>query len=100
MQDTLIIDIILSMKNEKINFRIRQLSWFKRRSPTKEPEPVAVNIPDFEKTENHMCDVFTTFDDGVERKLMGRVTHNSIRDTWSVNAIANGGYAVFAELVE
>ena len=76
------------------------MSWFKRRSPTKEPEPVSVRIPDFQKVENHHCDVFTLYDDGVERLLSGRVLKNPVTGVWAVNGIANGGYVVFAQIIE
>lgn len=34
------------------------------------------------------------YSDEVERKLKGRVIFNEIKKTWSVSAIANGGWMV------
>lgn len=82
-----------------MEFKIRKLDWYKRRSPVKEPEALSVKIPDFKKEENHPCDVFTLYDDGIERRLLGRVVRNSVTGVWAVNGLANGGFVVFAQLI-
>ena len=81
-------------------FIINNLDWFKRRKPTKEPKPTSVIVPDFKKELNYKCDVITQYDDGVERILFGRVLFNEIKEEWSVNGIANGGFVVSATLKE
>lgn len=77
-------------------FQIQQLNWHKRRAATKQPEPVAVEIPDFQKTVNHMCQVQVQFDDGTTAILTGRIGQNPISGTWTVSAINGQGQSVAA----
>lgn len=77
-----------------VNFEIQHLNWHKRRAPTTEPQPTSIRCDNFKKEENHFCEVYVQYDDGVERKLLGRVIHNQIKGHWAINAIANGGFNV------
>lgn len=83
-----------------MEFKIENLDWYKRRKPTKEPVPISADVQNFEKVEYHQCDVFVEYDDGVTRKLIGRVLYNDIKETWAINALANGGFAVKLRLIE
>ncbi|RUO26989.1 hypothetical protein CWE09_09940 [Aliidiomarina minuta] len=83
-----------------MHFEIQQLSWHKRRRPGKEPQPVAIDVPDFKKEADHMCQVSVTFDNGEVLSMHGRVSQNQIKKTWSVNAINSSGQSVFARLIE
>jgi hypothetical protein len=80
-------------------FKINNLNWQKRRSPTKEPKPISIEVPDFKKELNFKCNVITQYDDGIERVLFGRVLYNEIKKEWSINGIANGGFVVSATII-
>ncbi|RUO81427.1 hypothetical protein CWI84_01320 [Idiomarina tyrosinivorans] len=77
-------------------FTIQQLSWHKRRKATVEPQPVAIEVPDFKKQVNHLCDITVQFDNGERLVLTGRVTQHPITGVWSVNGINGSGQAVSA----
>lgn len=83
-----------------MDFEIRQLNWHKRRKPGKDIQPVSVEIPDFRKEVNYMCDVQVIFDNGDTMVMKGRVLQNPVTGAWSVNAINTSGQSVFARLVE
>lgn len=77
-----------------MKLEINQTNWVKRRRPTAVPQPVSVTIPDLVLERDASCEVFVLYSDEVERKLKGRVIFNEIKKTWSVSAIANGGWMV------
>lgn len=81
-------------------FEIRQLSWHKRRRATEAPQPLKVEVPDFQKIPNHFCDINVTFDNGEVLVLHGRVSQNQVNHSWSVNGINGSGQSVFAKWVE
>lgn len=53
---------------------IRQLSWYKRREPTKEIYPVSVEVDDLQLIDNHSCKMHVLYDDGNTYELSGRVS--------------------------
>lgn len=81
-------------------FEIRQLSWHKRRRATEAPQPISVEVPDFQKIPNHFCDISVTFDNGEVIMLQGRVSQNPVNHSWSVNGINSSGQSVFAKWLE
>lgn len=83
-----------------MTFEIRQLNWHKRRRPGEEPKPVAVEVPDFKKVANHMCQISVTFDNGEILEMTGRVLQNPVTGDWSVSGINTSGQSVFAKYVE
>lgn len=81
-------------------FEIRQLSWHKRRRATQTPQPIRVEVPDFQKVPHHFCDISVTFDNGDVVTLQGRVSQNPVNESWSVNGINSSGQSVFAKWVD
>lgn len=75
-------------------FIIQQLSWYKRRKPGAEPQPIEVRIPDFKCEANHFCAVEVMFDNGEHATLSGRVTQNPVTGAWMVNGINASGHSV------
>ena len=84
----------------KVEYRIRQLSWFKRRIPTKEPVPTHVEISDIELVENSYCNMVVTYDDGNVYEFEGRVNHNEIKDTWTVHGFDSKGHQCFVDIID
>ena len=82
-----------------MKFIIEPTNWVKRRKPKVEPLPIDVSIPDLELIRDAKCSVFVTYSDQVTRELTGRVILNEIKQTWSVSAIANGGWMVSVAVI-
>ena len=61
------------MYSERMKLKIRKLSWYKRREPTKELEPVSVEVDDLQLIDNHTCKMSVLYDDGNTYELAGRV---------------------------
>ena len=80
------------------NFKIRHVSWQKRRPADAVPTPESATVHDFKLLEEHSCRVSVAYSDGVTRELTGRVLKNSIKGTWAVNAFANGGWTVILDV--
>ena len=77
------------------------MSWYKRRTPTKELTPVEViEITDLQLVRNHSTDMYVKCDDGETYKLSGRVHHNDIKDTWTVQGLNPHGLSVVVDLEE
>jgi len=83
-----------------MKYNIRQLSWFKRREPTQDPQPVKVEIKNIELIVNSYCDMTVEFDDGNTYEFDGRVQHNEIKDTWTVHGFNHHGQQCFVDIVE
>lgn len=84
-----------------MKYTIREMSWFKRRTPTKELKAVEViSIDDLKLTRNHATDMVVRCDDGELYELSGRVHHNEIKDTWTVQGLNNTGLSVVVDLEE
>jgi hypothetical protein len=81
-------------------FVIQQLSWYKRRKPGDQPQPVSIEVPDFKPEANHFCAVHVQFDNGDHVSLSGRVTQNPISGAWMVNGINMHGQSVSAMWVD
>lgn len=76
------------------------MSWFKRRTPKPEPKAIDVTITGFEKIRNHACEMTATYDDGNSYPLSGRVHHNEIKDTWTVQGLDAKGHSVLVDITE
>ena len=84
-----------------MEYKIRQLDWFKRREPTKIPQPVKVEIENIEYEKNTYCDMTVEIDDGVVCEFNGRVQHNDIKDIWTVHGFSSdSGRQCFVEIVQ
>lgn len=71
----------------KYKFEIIQKSWSKRRTPTKEPIPTKVDIPDLVLKEQHFCNMHVTYDDYSERTFYSRVILNPLTKQWTVDGM-------------
>lgn len=76
------------------------MSWFKRRSPTPEPRPIDVEIENIELVNNSYCDMKVTYDDGNVYEFNGRVSHNDIKDTWTIHGFDANGHQCFVDIIE
>ena len=84
-----------------MEYKIRQLDWFKRREPTKIPQPVKVEIDNIELVKNTYCNMTVEYDDGEVFVFDGRVQHNEIKDVWTVHGFSSGsGRQCFVDVVE
>lgn len=81
-----------------MKLKIRKLSWYKRRKPTVEIQPVAVNVADLQLVDNHRCDMWVLYDDGVVYALSGRVNVNDITGRWTVHGINPYGLATMVDI--
>jgi len=91
-----------------MKYIIREMSWFKRRAPTKDPVPVEVlEIEDLQLIHNHPTNLLVKFRfyhrDGTEtyetHALSGRVHQNPIKkERWTVNGLNPHGLSVLVEL--
>ena len=84
-----------------MKYVIREMSWYKRRTPTKELLPVEIlNISPYELIRNHPCDMEVLCDDGKSYMLSARVHHNTIKDTWTIQGLNPTGLSVVVDLEE
>jgi hypothetical protein len=91
-----------------MKYTIREMSWFKRRAPTKDPIPVEVlDVEDLQLIHNHPTELLVTFRffhrDGTEtledHQLSGRVHQNAIKkERWTINGLNPHGLSVVVEL--
>lgn len=81
-----------------MKFKIREMSWFKRRIPTPEPKPISVQILDIKLIENHRCDMIVTYDDGNTFTLSGRVNQNQIKKIWAIHGIDHQGHQCMVDI--
>lgn len=83
-----------------MKYEIREMSWYKRRTPTPEPKAISVEIDNVQLVQNHECKMVATYDNGEIHHLGARVHHNDIKDTWSVQGIDAHGHSVVVDLSE
>lgn len=84
-----------------MKYTIREMSWFKRRAPTKELKAIEIiTIADLQLIRNHATDMTVRCDDGELYELSGRVHHNTIKDTWTVQGLNSTGLSVVVDLEE
>ncbi len=83
-----------------MKFTIREMSWYKRRTPTPEPKAISVEIDDVQFIRNHECKMIATYDDGEIYHLGARVHHNDIKDTWTVQGLDAKGHSVVVDITE
>lgn len=83
-----------------MKYTIREMSWFKRRTPTPEPKAVSAQVTNFLKENNHQCEMVAQYDDGNEYDLSARVHHNTIKDTWTVQGLDAKGHSVVLDIIE
>lgn len=72
-----------------IVFDIIPMDWHKRR-PASQPSriPVKVDIPDFEFTHYHFCNMIVTYDDCTVTTIIGRVLYNDRQNSWAVDGMS------------
>jgi hypothetical protein len=76
-----------------MEYKIRELSWFKRREPTPMPQPVRVECYDMELVHNSYCKMAVRYDDEKNFMFDGHVCLNEIHNmsgtvqnqTWTVH---------------
>ena len=84
-----------------MKYEIREMSWFKRRTPTKEIKVTEViEITDLQLIRNHACEMEVLCDDGKSYMLGARVHHNKIKDTWTIQGLNPHGLSVVVDLIE
>lgn len=76
---------------------IRQLSWYKRREPTKEIQPVSVEVDDLQLIDNHSCKMHVLYDDGNTYELSGRVNVNHV-GKWTVHGLNPHGLSCLVDI--
>ena len=83
-----------------MEYSIRQLSWFKRREPTQDPQPVKVEIDNIELVVNSYCDMTVEYDDGEVFEFDGRVQYNDVKDVWTVHGFSSdSGRQCFVDVI-
>lgn len=84
-----------------MEYKIRHLSWYKRRLPTQDPQPVKVEIDNIELEKNTYCDMTVEYDDGETFEFNGRVQYNEIKETWTVHGFSSAsGRQCFVDIIE
>lgn len=80
-----------------MKLEIRKLSWYKRREPTKEIQPVSVEVDDLQLIDNHSCKMSVLYDDGNTYELSGRVNVNHV-GKWTVQGINPHGLSCLVDI--
>ena len=75
------------MKNPTYRFEIIPKSWTKRRTAKPVPQPISVEIPDFELKEQYFCNMNVLFENGSKQALYARVLCNYITNQWTVDGM-------------
>jgi hypothetical protein len=83
-----------------MKLEIRTLSWYKRREPTKEIQPIEVEIEDLQLISNHYSNMRVLYDDGNWYDLTGRVTQNDITGKWSIQGLNPHGLSCLVDVIE
>ena len=75
------------------------MSWYKRRTPTKELLPVRVDhVHDFQLIHNHACEMGVLCDDGNLYILSARVQQNQMKkERWTVHGLNPHGLSVLVD---
>lgn len=81
-----------------MKLKIRKLSWYKRRKPTKEIQPISVNVDDIQLIDYHRCMMFVLYNDGVVYTLSGVVNVNDVTGRWTVYGINPHGLATMVDI--
>jgi hypothetical protein len=88
-----------------MKFIPREMSWFKRRTPTAEEMAVKkmdVAVIGFEKIHNHECVMIVEYDNGDVYELSGRVhlNHLATPNRWTVQGLNATGISVIVDVVD
>jgi hypothetical protein len=71
-----------------MEYEIRELSWFKRRTPVREPKPICVSVRnDLELVDNSYCFMAVGYDDGHVFEFNARVSQNPLNKKWTVHGM-------------
>ncbi len=77
------------------------MSWYKRRTPTKEILPIEViEITDLQLIDNHKTDMMVKCDDDNTYNLSARVQQNTINKKWTVHGLNPHGLSVLVDIEE
>jgi len=69
-------------------FTIIAKDWYKRRTPSENKvSPVEVDIPDYQATHNHICNMAVSYSDGSSKVLIARVLFNEFTHQWTVDGM-------------
>jgi len=88
-----------------MKFIPREMSWFKRRTPTAEERVVQemiVDVVGFEKIHNHVCTMVVVYKDGPRYELSARVHLNHLAkpNRWTVQGFNAQGIGVVVDVVD
>lgn len=83
-----------------MKFEIREMSWFKRRTPTPEPKAINVTVEGLVLKSGHMCNMVAEYDDGNSYPLTAQVQRNDIKGTWTVQGLDAKGHSVLVDITE
>lgn len=83
-----------------MKFIIREMSWYKRRTPVPEPKPVSVVVEGIKLERNHSGVMYATYDDGNVYELSAHVSLNEIKNTWTVQGLDHMGHSVLCDIEE
>jgi len=83
-----------------MKFHIREMSWYKRRTPTHEPKAINVTIQGLILERGHICDMIAEYDDGNLHSLTAQVQQNDIKGTWTVQGLDAKGHSVLVDITE
>lgn len=74
------------MNNNTSKFILRDSTWFKRRLPDpRDPKIINATVDGFEYIKHHQCTMHVTYDNGVVKSFIARVSQNHITKKWSVS---------------
>jgi len=83
-----------------MKYNIREMSWYKRRTPTKELTPIeVVEVTDLQLIDNHETHMFVKCDDGETYDLSAKVQY-TMKGTWTIHGLNPHGLSVLVDLEE
>ena len=50
--------------------------------------PIQVNIPDYQQTDNYLCNMIVSYSDYSIKSLIGKVIYNKLKQKWTVDGMA------------
>ncbi len=83
-----------------MKYEIREMDWYKRRTPTPEPKAINVTIEGLVLTSGHTCAMIAEYDDGNSYPLTAHVQRNDIKGTWTVQGLDAKGHSVLVDITE
>lgn len=82
-----------------MKFKLIPQTWSKRRAPTQKPDYQQITVEHFHYEHNAQCVVHAYIND-VEIQLKGRILHNKIKNTWSINSLNSQGHSINLQVIK